>query len=82
MDGARFEAWVEAGRAGEMEYLKRRDERGVLLRSAVQVAIPWARSVVVCGLNYNAGGPLSIAAGRGGCRVDCSVCVEWTGARG
>ena len=61
MDWARFAAWVETGRAGEMEYLKRRDERGVLLRSAVQVAIPWARSVVVCGLNYNAGGPLSIA---------------------
>jgi epoxyqueuosine reductase len=61
VDLARFAAWVEAGRAGEMEYLKRRDEHGVLLRSAVQVAIPWARSVIVCGLNYNAGGPLSIA---------------------
>ena len=61
VDGARFASWVEAGRAGEMEYLKRRDEGGALLRSAVQVAIPWARSVVVCGLNYNAGGPLSIA---------------------
>ena len=61
VDGARFVSWVEAGRAGEMEYLKRRDDAGALLRSAVQVAIPWARSVVVCGLNYNAGGPLSIA---------------------
>jgi epoxyqueuosine reductase len=61
VDGERFASWVEAGRAGEMEYLKRRDEGGALLRSAVQVAIPWARSVVVCGLNYNAGGPLSIA---------------------
>ena len=60
VDGARFASWVEAGRAGEMEYLKRKDGGGVLLRSAVQVAIPWARSVVVCGLNYNAGGPLSI----------------------
>ena len=60
VDGARFEAWVEAGRAGEMEYLKRRNEGGALLRSAVHVAMPWARSVVVCALNYNAGGPLSI----------------------
>ena len=60
VDGARFVSWVEAGRAGEMEYLKRRDNGGTLLRSAVQVAIPWARSVVVCGLNYNAGGQLSI----------------------
>jgi epoxyqueuosine reductase len=57
----RFAAWVAAGRAGEMEYLKRRDDEGVLLRSGVQVAIPWARSVIVCALNYNAAGPLSIA---------------------
>ncbi len=66
VDGARFEAWVEAGRAGEMEYLKRRNEAGALLRSAVQVAMPWARSVVVCALNYNAGGPLSIEAAEVG----------------
>jgi epoxyqueuosine reductase len=61
-DADRFSDWVAAGRAGEMDYLKRRDEDGVLLRSAVQVAIPWARSVVVCALNYNAQGPLSIDA--------------------
>jgi epoxyqueuosine reductase len=60
LDAERFAAWVEAGRAGEMEYLKRRDEQGVLLRSGVQVAMPWARSVIVCALNYNAPGPLSI----------------------
>ena len=63
LDAERFAAWVDAGRAGEMEYLKRRDEAGVLLRSAVQVAIPWARSVMVCAMNYNSAGPLSI----GGC---------------
>ena len=38
LDAERFAAWVAAGRAGEMEYLKRRDEQGVLLRSAVQIA--------------------------------------------
>jgi epoxyqueuosine reductase len=43
-----------------MDYLKRRDQQGVLLRSGVQVAMPWARSVIVCALNYNAAGPLSI----------------------
>jgi epoxyqueuosine reductase len=59
-DAERFAAWVAAGRAGEMEYLKRRDEHGMLLRSGVQVAMPWARSVIVCALNYNASGPLSI----------------------
>ena len=57
---ARFTEWVESGRAGEMEYLKRRDEHGTLLRSALQVALPWARSVVVCAMNYNADAPQSI----------------------
>jgi len=60
IDAERFAAWVAAGRAGEMEYLKRRDDQGTLLRSRVQVAMPWARSVIVCALNYNASGPLSI----------------------
>jgi len=57
---ARFEAWVDAGHAGEMEYLKRRDEAGTLLRGALQVAIPWVRTVVVCALNFNAQKPRSI----------------------
>jgi epoxyqueuosine reductase len=56
----RFAAWVEAGRAGEMDYLKRRDAEGNLLRASVRVAVPWARSVVVCAMNYAAAGPLSI----------------------
>jgi epoxyqueuosine reductase len=60
VDAERFTSWVSSGRAGEMEYLKRRNEQGVLLRSEVQVAMPWARSVIVCALNYNALGPLSI----------------------
>jgi len=62
VDSQRFSAWIDAGRAGEMEYLKRRGENGVLLRSGVQVAMPWVRSVVVCAMNYNAAAPLSIAA--------------------
>jgi epoxyqueuosine reductase len=61
-EAERFAAWVEAGRAGEMEYLKRRDEAGTLIRSGLQVALPWARSVVVCALNYNATAPRSIDA--------------------
>ncbi len=66
LDAARFAAWVDAGRAGEMEYLKRRDEQGVLLRSGVHIAMPWARSVVVCALNYNAAAPLSIKEAENG----------------
>ena len=52
----RFTEWVDAGHAGEMQYLKRRDDAGELLRSSAQIAMPWARSVVVCALNYNLGG--------------------------
>jgi epoxyqueuosine reductase len=57
---ARFAGWVDDGRAGEMEYLKRRDEAGHLLRSSVRVALPWARSVIVCTANYNSAEPRSI----------------------
>jgi epoxyqueuosine reductase len=66
LDAERFAAWVDAGRAGEMEYLKRRDDQGVLLRSGVQVAMPWARSVIVCALNYNSLAPISIDEAESG----------------
>ena len=36
------------------------------LRSRVQAAMPWARSVIVCALNYNAAAPLSIAPAPAG----------------
>jgi epoxyqueuosine reductase len=50
----RFADWIAQGRAGEMDYLKRRDDTGELLRGDLRRAIPWARSVVVCAVNYNA----------------------------
>ncbi len=53
----RFEAWVDAGFAGEMQYLTRRNDAGELLRASAQTAMPWARSVLVCALNYNLGDP-------------------------
>jgi epoxyqueuosine reductase len=56
---AYFENWIEDGHAGEMEYLKRRDQDNRLLRSSLRVAIPWARSVIVCAANYNADAPKS-----------------------
>ncbi len=56
---SRFSDWINAGRAGEMEYLKRRDEAGQLLRSSVRVALPWAQSVIVCASNYNSAAPQS-----------------------
>jgi epoxyqueuosine reductase len=57
---AYFETWIERGYAGEMEYLKRRDEANRLLRSSLRIAVPWARSVIVCAANYNPGAPKSI----------------------
>ena len=56
----RYASWIEGGRAGEMEYLKRRDEAGVLLRGAVSTAFPWARSAIVCAFDYSDSAPRSI----------------------
>jgi epoxyqueuosine reductase len=52
-DAARISAWIDAGYAGEMEYLKRRDEQGTLVRGNPRVAMLWARSAIVCAMNYN-----------------------------
>jgi epoxyqueuosine reductase len=55
-----LETWIAEGRAGEMEYLKRRDADGRLLRSSVQIPFPWVRSVIVCAVNYNSEQPYSV----------------------
>lgn len=55
-----FAEWIAEGRAGEMDYLKRRDADGRLLRSSVRVPFPWVRSVIVCAVNYNSDQPYSI----------------------
>lgn len=55
-----FGPWLDAGRAGEMEYLKRRDDAGRALRSSLRIALPWARSAIVCAMNYNSAAPRSI----------------------
>lgn len=52
-DDQRFAEWIEAGHAGEMEWLKRVDESGELVRGELHRSMPWARSVVVCAFNYN-----------------------------
>jgi epoxyqueuosine reductase len=59
-DDQRYKLWIDAGYAGEMEYLKRTDEAGEYLRGDLRRAIPWARSVIVCAVNYNAEAPRSI----------------------
>src|ERR1700757_2285828 len=56
---AYFPNWIAAGYGGEMKYLEARDESGYLKRQALGVVAPWARSVVVCAINYNTAQPYS-----------------------
>ena len=54
-----FPRWIAEGRGGEMKYLEARDDQGRLKRASLAHAAPWARSVVVCAINYNATQPYS-----------------------
>ena len=54
-----FPDWIAAGHAGEMKYLEARDEQGALKRAALARVAPWARSVIVCAINYNTAQPYS-----------------------
>jgi len=55
-----FPEWIANGHAGEMRYLESRDESGELKRASLNRVAPWARSVIVCALNYHTGEPYSI----------------------
>ena len=46
-----------------MKYLEARNETDELKRASLANAAPWARSVVVCALNYNTDEPYSTHAG-------------------
>ena len=50
-----FPGWVEQGYAGEMRYLANQVDR----RADVRTAFPWARSLVVVGLQYDTAQPYS-----------------------
>jgi epoxyqueuosine reductase len=54
-----FPEWIAAGHAGEMRYMESRDEAGQLKRASLRSAAPWARSVIVCAINYNTAHPYS-----------------------
>lgn len=56
----RFAQWIASGAAGEMEYLKRRNENGELVRSSLHAVFPWVKSVIICAANYNSAQPRSI----------------------
>src|SRR5271157_5966812 len=57
-----FPRWIADGHAGEMKYLEARDEQGRLKRASLAHSAPWARSVVVCAINYNTAQPYSTQA--------------------
>jgi epoxyqueuosine reductase len=57
-----FPLWIAEGHAGEMKYLEARDEQGRLKRGSLANSAPWARSVVVCAINYNTAEPYSTDA--------------------
>ncbi len=59
---AYFPGWIASGYAGEMKYLETRGESGELKRASLAEVAPWARSVIVCAVNYNTAQPKSTDA--------------------
>lgn len=55
----RFGDWIEKGHAGDMKYLESRNDSGQLRRASLKSVFPWARSVIVCAVNYNTAHPRS-----------------------
>lgn len=56
-----FPEWIADQNHGEMRYMESRDEEGELRRASLKRAAPWARSVIVCAMNYNTAQPYSTA---------------------
>ena len=54
-----FPRWIADGRHGEMHYMESRDQAGNLKRTSLARVAPWARSVIVCAINYNTAHPYS-----------------------
>jgi epoxyqueuosine reductase len=54
-----FPAWIAGGNHGEMKYMESRGDAGELKRAALARVAPWARSVIVCAVNYNTAQPYS-----------------------
>ena len=54
-----FPAWIADGKHGEMKYMEARDDSGELKRASLARVAPWARSVIVCAINYNTAHPYS-----------------------
>jgi epoxyqueuosine reductase len=54
-----FPDWIADEKHGEMKYMEARDEAGELKRASLARVAPWARSVIVCAINYNTAHPYS-----------------------
>ncbi len=54
-----FPEWIREGKHGEMKYMAARDDAGELKRANLARVAPWARSVIVCAINYNTAHPYS-----------------------
>lgn len=61
-DARRFTTFIDAGRAGTMQYLRRRNEQGELVRSRATIPFPWSRSAIVCLASYHSAQPKSTDA--------------------
>jgi len=55
-----FPKWIADGNAADLEYMKSRDDEGNLKRASLARVAPWARSVIVCAINYNSAEPYSM----------------------
>ena len=58
-----FPAWIAACHHGDMKYMEARDDAGGLKRVSLTRVAPWARSVIVCAINYNTAHPYSTQTG-------------------
>jgi epoxyqueuosine reductase len=54
-----FPSWIAEGRHGDMKYMEARNDAGDLKRANLANVVPWARSVIVCAVNYNTAQPYS-----------------------
>ena len=59
-----------------MKYLEARDDHGDLKRASLARVAPWARSVVVCAINYNTAHPYSTQVHEPEPRMDLALCLE------
>jgi epoxyqueuosine reductase len=57
-----FPAWIAEGKHGEMKYMEARNDAGELKRTSLRRVAPWAKSVIVCAINYNTAYPYSTQA--------------------